>query len=176
MEDTSKENNKHNLETYGWSLGNINLSSLSSSYFIYLRDLRVKNSNIFCVTQHEFDKVKVNATISINHVVSKIECILNKQNKNNAVTSEENNEIKLLLISYIKKTKSYALWRKQTVMDMRLHMLINIYQDVLAGGDKVMLRPVLINPDAIMLTPDEVSEYSSHVLNIDQQNNPDWFN
>ncbi|EEX1007486.1 hypothetical protein D3981_005564, partial [Escherichia coli] len=112
---------------------------------------------------------------SINHVVSKIECILNKLNKNNAVTSEENNELKLLLISYIKKTKSYALWRKQTVMDMRLHMLINIYQDVLAGGDKVMLRPVLINPDAIMLTPDEVSDYSSHVLNIDQQNNPDWF-
>lgn len=175
MENIDKEISKYNLEAYGWSLREFNHSTPFSSNFIYFMDWRSKSSRIFCVSQDDFNKTKISTSLSLNHVVAKLECILNKFAHGKALTPVENNEFVPLLINYIKQTRSYTLWRQQSTTDMRLHMLINIYRDVKAGGTKVMLRPFIINPETIMLTPDEVSEFTSQVKVIDQQNHPDWF-
>ncbi|RAY63515.1 hypothetical protein DP185_23985, partial [Enterobacter hormaechei] len=42
-------------------------------------------------------------------------------------------------------------------------------------GGEVVLRPFIVNPDELMLTPADVVEFNSQVINVDRQRHPEWF-
>ncbi|MDM8926960.1 hypothetical protein QU862_29420 [Escherichia coli] len=44
-----------------------------------------------------------------------------------------------------------------------------------ADDGEVVLRPFIVNPDELMLTPADVVEFNSQVINVDRQRHPEWF-
>ncbi len=42
-------------------------------------------------------------------------------------------------------------------------------------GGEVVLRPFIVNPDELMLTPADVVEFNSQVIKVDRQRHPEWF-
>ncbi|MCA8621149.1 hypothetical protein LGN86_24895, partial [Escherichia coli] len=64
--------------------------------------------------------------------------------------------------------------RRNAEGNQRLHFLINIYGAKEDGGE-VVLRPFIVNPDELMLTPADVVEFNSQVIKVDRQRHPEWF-
>ncbi|WP_447886158.1 hypothetical protein [Serratia fonticola] len=173
--DIDKEISKHNLEAYGWKMGEFNHSTPFDSHVIYIRDFRYKHQQLFCVSQKDFYQLKIKEDIQTDECVNFISQIMKKQGKKDKLDEVETRAIVPILVHYIKITRVYAQWRNQASPDDRLHMVLNIYSDGKAKPDSVRLRPFIVLPDAVMLTADEFMEYTTQVYNTDRKNHPEWF-
>ena len=92
----------------------------------------------------------------------------------NGISQTEESEFAFLLTNYIKQTLTFREWQRNADGNQRLHFLITIYGAKEDGGE-VVLRPFIVNPDELMLTPADVVEFNSQVINVDRQRHPEWF-
>ncbi|EAW1551091.1 hypothetical protein FC549_20085 [Escherichia coli] len=99
---------------------------------------------------------------------------LKKMSNKNGISQTEESEFAFLLTNYIKQTLTFREWQRNADGNQRLHFLINIYGAKEDGGE-VVLRPFIVNPDELMLTPADVVEFNSQVINVDRQRHPEWF-
>ncbi|MBK4415897.1 hypothetical protein JJP74_23375 [Enterobacter hormaechei] len=106
--------------------------------------------------------------------VSMLGKILKKMSNKNGISQTEESEFAFLLTNYIKQTLTFREWQRNADGNQRLHFLINIYGAKEDGGE-VVLRPFIVNPDELMLTPADVVEFNSQVINVDRQRHPEWF-
>ncbi|HFF1365791.1 TPA: hypothetical protein ACGBFF_004835 [Escherichia coli] len=90
------------------------------------------------------------------------------------ISQTEESEFAFLLTNYIKQTLTFREWQRNAEGNQRLHFLINIYGAKEDGGE-VVLRPFIVNPDELMLTPADVVEFNSQVIKVDRQRHPEWF-
>ncbi|WP_242696959.1 hypothetical protein [Enterobacter hormaechei] len=111
---------------------------------------------------------------SLDACVSMLGKILKKMSNKNGISQTEESEFAFLLTNYIKQTLTFREWQRNADGNQRLHFLINIYGAKEDGGE-VVLRPFIVNPDELMLTPADVVEFNSQVINVDRQRHPEWF-
>lgn len=175
MDLVDKEISKYTMEAFGWNLGEFNHATPVSSHFVYFRDWRVGKRWLASLSQNDFNNTRITTMINFGDVVSGVATIINKIVCNTKLDDKENEAYAPLLINYIKQTKNYALWRRQMPIDQRLHFIINVYADSKTKKDAVKLRPFIINTDDVMLSSDEVEEYTAQVQQLDQQKHPEWF-
>ncbi len=112
--------------------------------------------------------------LSLDACVSMLGKILKKMSNKNGISQTEESEFAFLLTNYIKQTLTFREWQRNADGNQRLHFLINIYGAKEDGGE-VVLRPFIVNPDELMLTPADVVEFNSQVINVDRQRHPEWF-
>ena len=113
-------------------------------------------------------------TKGLDACVSMLGKILKKMSNKNGISQTEESEFAFLLTNYIKQTLTFREWQRNADGNQRLHFLINIYGAKEDGGE-VVLRPFIVNPDELMLTPADVVEFNSQVINVDRQRHPEWF-
>ncbi|MEB1083373.1 hypothetical protein VC892_25705, partial [Citrobacter portucalensis] len=75
---------------------------------------------------------------------------------------------------------SESAWEEMTCLfapslNQRMHFLINIYGSKDDKKGEVVLRPLISNPDALILTPTEVIELNTQVIKADRMRHPEWF-
>ncbi|SUI39622.1 Uncharacterised protein [Salmonella enterica subsp. enterica] len=80
-----------------------------------------------------------------------------------------------LIINYVKQTMTFRQWVSKSELNQRMHFLINIYGSKDDKKGEVVLRPLIGNPDALILTPTEVIELNSQVIKLDRLRHPEWF-
>lgn len=174
MSVTDKEFSLHTVGQYGWNLGEYNHSTPFNSHFIYVTDYHKNNTWMISIAQDDFNRTKISTALSMEVCVAKLGQALKKISRNLGITQTEETELAPLLTNYIKQTMTFREWERRTDANQRLHFLINIYGAKDDNGE-VVLRPFIVNPDALMLTPWEVNEFNSQVIEVDRQRHPGWF-
>nr|WDS96525.1 hypothetical protein VW1E2_00059 [Enterobacter sp.] len=174
MSITDKELSSNTVRQYGWNLGEFNHSTPFTSHFIYITDYHKDKIWMISISQDDFNKTKISTLLSLDVCVAKLGQILKKMSNNVGITQTEETELAPLLTNYIKQTMTFREWQSRTSEDQRLHFLINIYGAKKDNGE-VVLRPFIVNPEALMLTPGDVTEFNSQVIEVDRQRHPGWF-
>jgi hypothetical protein len=107
--------------------------------------------------------------------VAKLGKILKKMSNKKALSQTEETELAPLIINYVKQTMTFRQWVSQSELNQRMHFLINIYGSKDDKKGEVVLRPLISNPDALILTPTEVIELNTQVIKADRMRHPEWF-
>lgn len=174
MNITDKELSSNTVGQYGWNLGEFNHSTPFTSHFIYITDYHKDNTWMISLSQEDFNTTKISTSLSLDACVSMLGKILKKMSNKIGISQTEESEFAFLLTNYIKQTLTFREWKRNAEGNQRLHFLINIYGAKEDGGE-VVLRPFIVNPDELMLTPADVVEFNSQVIKVDRQRHPDWF-
>lgn len=174
MSVTDEEFSSITVGQYGWNVGKFNHSTPFTSHFIYVTDYHKNNTWMISISQEDFDRTKISVSLSLDVCVAKLGQILKKMSNRIGISQTEEAELAPLLTNYIKQTMTFREWQRRAEVNQRMHFLINIYGKKERKGD-VVLRPFIVNPDALMFTPAEVIQFNSQVVKVDRQRHPEWF-
>lgn len=175
MSITDKDFSSITVEQYGWNLGVFNHSTPFTSHFIYVYDFYKDYIGLISISQEDFNNTKVSTSLSIHMCVAKLGKIFKKMSKNKVLSQTEEAELAPLIINYVKQTMTFRQWVLKSEINERMHFIINIYGSKEDKRGEVVLRPFIINPDSLILTPAEVIEMNSQVVKADRQRHPEWF-
>lgn len=174
--EIDKEISKHNLSAFGWGLDDYKHSTPFTSHVIYIRDFRNGGLRLFTLSQKEFNELKVNEKVSIGDCVNFIGLFMRRLSENKKISDLEIQALAPTLCNYIKLSKTYAEWRKRASYDTRLHLVMNIYKSSESvDPDAISLRPFVLFPESVMLTAQEVLQYTDQVKMSDKERHPEWF-
>lgn len=160
------------LNAFGWQMGNYSHSTPFTSHIFYVRDFHNDQVHLFTIGQQDFDSARINLDRPISVYVDVVARLIKKNSGNKEVPQKDAAQLCNGLVGYIKNTGAYRLWTGLASADERMHAVINLYR--LRDGS-AMLRPFIIRHDELMLTPADVSGYTSHVSSIDRARHPEWF-
>ncbi|EAO1992430.1 hypothetical protein E0G79_21910 [Salmonella enterica] len=175
MSINDKDFSSLTVEQYGWNLGFFNHSTLFTSHFIYVYDCYKQYVGLISISQEDFNTTKISTSLSIQMCVAKLGRILKKMSNKKALSQTEEAEMAPLIINYVKQTMTFRQWVSNSELNQRMHFLINIYGSKDDKKGEVVLRPLIVNPDALILTPTEVIELNSQVIELDRLRHPEWF-
>lgn len=175
MESMESNLTKATMEACGWQLKEYPKVNLNDSYMVYFRDFRSDTLTVMALQKVAFSDFKVNLKLPISNLVERLTPLLNKLHNGHGLTEGEVDEINPLLIHYIKKTKVYFNWMKTFNGRTRMHIVINIYKDNLAGGGYVILRPGLVGSKEQIIGACNVTMISDEVYHSDRERNKSWF-
>ncbi|MGE4843401.1 hypothetical protein [Yersinia enterocolitica] len=175
MESMESNSTKATMESCGWQLKEYPKVNLNDSYMVYFRDFRADTLTVMALQKVAFSDFKVNLKLPISNLVEKLTPLLNKLHNGIGLTEGEVDEINPLLIHYIKKTQAYFNWKNTFGGRTRAHFIINIYKDNQAGGEYLILRPVLISSAEEIIIADDVTQMTDEIYYLDRERNKSWF-
>lgn len=165
-----KEVAGQHLRAAGWDLNNFNHSNPFNSNAFYVSDFRFNAINLLTIDVNDFNSVEPPKDVPVGALATCISELLVKYYAKKSGLDIAN-QLAPILISYIKKTETFAVWRKTSKPGERLHVLLNIYP-VLLG--ECLVRPCIVKSDASYLRVDDVKKNSHYLRERDKQNNPSW--
>lgn len=163
------------VEQYGWNLGIFNHSTPFTSHFIYVYDFYKQYVGLISISQEDFNTTKISTSLSLNMCVAKLGKILKRMSNKKALSQREEAELAPLIINYVKQTMTFRQWVSNSELNQRMHFIINIYGSKDDKKGEVVLRPLILNPNALILTPAEVIEINSQIIELDRLRHPEWF-
>jgi len=165
-----KEVAGQHLRAAGWDLNNFNHSNPFNSNAFYVSDFRFNAINLLTIDVNDFNSVEPPKGVPVGALATCISELLIKY------YAEESgldiaNQLAPILISYIKKTETFAVWRSTAKPSERLHVLLNIYP---VKSGECLVRPCIVKSEASYLQVDDVKKNSHYLRERDKQNNPSW--
>lgn len=156
------------INATGWKEGTVNPEYvLADSIFLYVLDYQTKWVWACSVPRDSFyDVVEKAKSFDQNSAVYNCGKMIAKFASAEALSSDDENCLAILMICYLQTTKSYQLTENATKQN---HFAVIRY------GAKDTIRPFVLNGSARhMLPANTVLEYMNQVVSMDLQNHPEW--
>lgn len=171
MLEFDKAVSEAHLKASGWDMGAFGHSNPFECHFVYVHDVDAKDVRLFSIHQSHLDAVPVPTDIP-SSVLAYLVAESLSDIRRGVIGAGDDASFLPKLVSYVKCSQVYALWRKQC--KDKMHFVINIYRSR-QGVQRSMLRPFVANSDDVVLNAKDMMELSKEIIGIDKARHREWF-
>lgn len=155
---------ENKLKASGWELGDHHIGNPIDSVPVYITHYPTQDLRLFCLPESYFHET-LDHPFAQENLAEAIAHALNSSEE------EGNDKLAKPLLAYIQGSLCYRKYRNSD-NTTRMHYLINIYEDQIAGD---RLRPFIMNNSEPLMPPEMILHASNKVKCADQDRHPDWF-